>query len=163
VEYLYETVAAARAFLKQAPTKPDAVQAKDLADKFAAAMDDDFNTAVAMAQLIYEARGVNEALALKNKDPKKAPTVATLRAAIEDQGEVLGLSRRDPAETIAAIQAMKLARSGLDRARIEGLVADRTAARQARDFARSDAIRDELLGLGVQLMDGPDGTRWKLS
>jgi cysteinyl-tRNA synthetase len=42
------------------------------------------------------------------------------------------------------------------------MLAERDEARKAKDFARSDAIRDELLGLGVELRDGPAGTLWKV-
>ncbi len=54
-----------------------------------------------------------------------------------------------------------LAQRGLSDAAIETLVAERQAARRARNFARSDAIRDELLGKGVVLEDGKDGVRWR--
>jgi len=45
---------------------------------------------------------------------------------------------------------------------VERRIAERAEARRARDFARSDAIRDELLAGGVALMDGPKGTTWKV-
>jgi cysteinyl-tRNA synthetase len=51
----------------------------------------------------------------------------------------------------------------LSQEHVEALVAERVAARQAKDFARSDALRDELLALGVALMDGPQGTSWKIA
>ena len=44
---------------------------------------------------------------------------------------------------------------------IEALVAERTEARKAKNFARSDAIRDELLARGIVLEDTPQGVRWK--
>jgi cysteinyl-tRNA synthetase len=43
---------------------------------------------------------------------------------------------------------------------VEGLIRERTAARKARDFARADAIRDELAASGVALRDSPSGTQW---
>ncbi len=46
---------------------------------------------------------------------------------------------------------------------IEALIASRTEARAAKDFARSDAIRDELTALGVTIKDGPDGTTWEVA
>ena len=51
---------------------------------------------------------------------------------------------------------------GLDRRSVEGLIAERDEARKAKNFARADAIRDELLALGVELRDGPTGTQWKV-
>ncbi len=50
----------------------------------------------------------------------------------------------------------------VDVADIERLIEARNAARKAKDFARADALRDELMGLGVELEDTRDGTRWKI-
>ena len=44
---------------------------------------------------------------------------------------------------------------------IERLIAERDTARAAKDFTRADQIRDELLSLGIELLDTPQGTRWK--
>jgi len=48
-----------------------------------------------------------------------------------------------------------------DDARIQALIFERTAAKQARDFARADAIRAQLAGEGIVLEDTPHGVRWK--
>ena len=53
------------------------------------------------------------------------------------------------------------AEGGLTDAEIEGLIAARTAARKARDFARADQVRAELLEKGVVLEDTKEGVRWK--
>jgi len=78
-------------------------------------------------------------------------------------GGVLGLCVRDPEETLARIQAGKLARSGLDREAIIALVDERNRARADKDFARADDARNRLLQMGVSVMDTPEGTRWKLN
>jgi cysteinyl-tRNA synthetase len=106
---------------------------------------------------------LNEALAMKGKAPEKSVKIATLLAAMKDQGSVIGLCVREPASVLAGIQKCKLARSGLDSAAIEALVAERNAARQDRDFARADAARNTLLEMGVSVMDTPEGSRWKLN
>ena len=52
---------------------------------------------------------------------------------------------------------------GEDAAEIDALVAEREAARGARDYARADAIRDELAARGIEILDTRDGTRWRRS
>ena len=50
---------------------------------------------------------------------------------------------------------------GLDESAVEQLIAARQAARQNKDWAEADAIRDKLTGMGVVLEDTPEGTRWR--
>ncbi|HZW87535.1 MAG TPA: cysteine--tRNA ligase, partial [Myxococcaceae bacterium] len=50
----------------------------------------------------------------------------------------------------------------LDRVLIERLIAERSEARKQKDFAQSDAIRNRLLEMGVELRDGSGGTQWKV-
>lgn len=163
VEYLYEGVAAAEAWLLAHPAQVDAAEFAALRDRFISVMDDDFNGAAALGLFAEESRGLNEALAMKGKAPEKSVKIATLLAAMKDQGSVIGLCVREPASVLAGIQKCKLARSGLDSAAIEALVAERNAARQDRDFARADAARNTLLEMGVSVMDTPEGSRWKLN
>jgi cysteinyl-tRNA synthetase len=53
--------------------------------------------------------------------------------------------------------------AGVDPVKVEGLIAERTEAKASKDFARADAIRDELTAMGVEIMDGPEGTTWKVA
>jgi cysteinyl-tRNA synthetase len=76
-------------------------------------------------------------------------------AALDQMNSVLGvldLEREAKADTGAA---------GVDASMIESKIAERAAARKARDFKRGDAIRDELLAMGVEIKDGAGGTTWK--
>jgi len=88
--------------------------------------------------------------------------IAEGRTTLLRLGGVLGLFRSLPAEWLAGQAQRRLAESGLDAAAIEGLIAERMAARNNRDFKRADEIRDILAAKGVLLLDGPEGTSWKL-
>jgi cysteinyl-tRNA synthetase len=77
-------------------------------------------------------------------------------------GAVFGLLNRSPAEYFGTKRRSGLESLGLDAAAIEARIAERVAARRAKDWARADAVRDELLSQGVVLEDGPKGTTWKV-
>jgi cysteinyl-tRNA synthetase len=118
------------------------------AARFKAAMDDDFNTPEAIALLFELAADLNRT--------RDAATAALLRAL----AGTLGLLQRDPLAFLQA-SAGEPDSDGLDPASIEAKIAERTAAKKARDFARADAIRAELLAVGVVLEDGAAGTLWR--
>jgi cysteinyl-tRNA synthetase len=120
-----------------------ALVAKSLTD-FEAAMDDDFNTAAALASIHDLVREINivmtgEGLLSKDRD--------AVLDAIAKFDSVLGIFGK--------------ADSGSLDVAIEALVAEREEARRQRNFARSDEIRDELAGQGIILEDTKDGVRWK--
>jgi cysteinyl-tRNA synthetase len=114
------------------------------AARFREAMDDDFNTPEAVAVLFELASEVNRT--------RTARDAALLRAL----GGVLGLLERDP---VAFLQAG--AGGALTPAEIEALIAQRTTARKAKNFAEADRIRKELESKGVLLEDTPGGTIWR--
>ena len=111
------------------------------------ALDDDLNTPQALAEV---ARIAAEA--------RRASTDADrqrLKSELLGAGRVLGLLQQDPAAWFGRDA------SSDDDARIQALIDERTAAKKSRDFARSDAIRDQLAAEGILLEDTPQGVRWK--
>jgi cysteinyl-tRNA synthetase len=115
--------------------------------KFDAAMADDLNTAVALTAL-------DEALAVKKVD------AGIKRAVIEDMDAVLGLGLFGLTRETLRIRPKA---ATITEAEIDAALARRKEARAAKDFAASDAIRDELVAAGVEVMDGdPLGWDWKL-
>jgi cysteinyl-tRNA synthetase len=118
------------------------------ARRFAEAMDDDFNTAQAVAVLFEMAAELN-----------RGPTPA-LAAQMRALGGLLGLLQREPDEFLkgglAAAQA-----GALDDTMIARQIEARTAAKARRDYPEADRIRQDLLQQGVVLEDGPGGTTWR--
>ena len=139
----------ARSALRRLYTALDTVAVADVAvdwsqpqaAKFRDAMNDDFNTPVAVAVLFDLAGEVNRTGS------------SEAAALLKGLAGTLGLLQQAP-------RAYMQGGSGVDDARIEQLIAERTAAKQARDFARADQIRKELLGQGIELKDSAHGTTW---
>ncbi|QAY69168.1 cysteine--tRNA ligase [Xylanimonas protaetiae] len=138
----------------------DEVRKTDLPDGFVAAMDDDLNVPAALAVVHEHLRAGNTALAAAASPESDAAVRAEL-VALRGMLDVLGLDPADPqwATTDAAASS---ARDALD-ALVQGELAARAAARAAKDWAASDAIRDRLAAAGILVQDGPDGARWTLT
>ena len=133
---------------------PDAVPAGGdaFAERFAAAMDDDFNTPEACAVLFEMVREVNR---LKESDAEAA---AALAARLRQLAEVLGVLQLEPEAFLQAGAAGKV-----DAAEVEALIAARLQARADKNWGESDRIRDQLTAMGVVLEDGKGGTTWRLA
>jgi cysteinyl-tRNA synthetase len=114
------------------------------AARFKAAMDEDFNTPIAVSVLFDLANEVNRSGSLE--------AAALLKAL----AGVLGLLQQSP----EAYMQGGATEGGLDAAAIEALIQARAQAKTARNFAESDRIRDELARQGIVLKDSPQGTTW---
>jgi cysteinyl-tRNA synthetase len=166
VEYLYRTRARLEAIpaARVVDSGPVAEELTSFPERLGAALDDDLNVSSALAHTAELLKQVNElaehAKSKKGTVPRKATEAA--RAAFALLGRVLGLGQGDAALLLSRVRARRAARLGLREEDIEQQIADRVAARAARDFARADALRDEIQGRGVELMDSPDGTTWRI-
>ena len=113
---------------------------------FVEALADDLNTPKAIAELSALATAANTATRTDVQAAAKAELIAA--------GALLGVLQQDPAQWFRAS-------FGEQAAEIDALVAERVAARQAKDYARSDRIRDDLAARGVEVMDNPSGSTWR--
>jgi cysteinyl-tRNA synthetase len=120
------------------------------------AMDADLNTSRAVALLFDAVRDANRALDAGDPD-----TAAKAGGLIRAVGKAIGLFATRPAEFLERYNARGASKAGLSAEAIEGLIAERNAARKAKDFARADAARKQLLDQGIVLEDGPGGTVWR--
>ena len=127
-----------------APTHPRVVE---IVDRFTTAMRDDLNTPIALTAL-------DELIALKKVDlVEKMAGIATMEA-------MLGLNLLSTERVDLRLQPIDTTITKDD---IDNALARRREARATKDFAASDAIRDELIGAGVEVMDGdPMGWEWKV-
>ena len=162
---IYEKLAAADEVIarkganRQGP-EPDAfVRARaELMD----ALSDDFNTPRALAALSEPARILGAGL-LKPK--KNLDRIRAGRAFFAEASQVLGLFQHTPAqvvdEIVEGLRERLLPAGGELRQTVERLVVERTQARAAKDWPRSDALRDELQAMGVEVRDSPTGTVWR--
>ena len=115
------------------------------------ALADDLNTPVAIAAAL---RGAGQILRAHREGPLSGASARSAEAFLDRVNGLLGVVR---SEYGAAEEPPD---DGLE-ARVEALLEDRTAARAAKDWARADAIRDELDALGVEVMDTPSGPEWR--
>jgi cysteinyl-tRNA synthetase len=119
-------------------------------EQFNAAMDDDFNTPQALAVLFEMAREIN-----RLKESGDQGKAAALASGLKQLADPLGLLKSDPAIFLIGDT------TDLDTVHIEQLIAQRQQARLEKNWARADAVRDELLTLGIELLDTKEGVKWR--
>jgi len=122
----------------------------DAPDVFIAALCDDLNTPLAISHVHEVVGALNKAV--------DAGERAELKGRLMACGNLLGLLRQAPEDWFKWQPA---AAETVDESAIEALIVERAEARKAKDFARSDEIRDELAAQGVVLEDGAQGTTWR--
>jgi len=120
-------------------------------ERFLAAMNDDFNTALAIAVLFELAREINVLITEAAAEPQKKEELREAGQLFAELSEVLGLNF-SLAQGLSAEFAQE----------VERLIAKRQEARKSKNYAQADAIRDQLKEMGVVLEDTPQGVRWYL-
>ena len=165
---LYETLALLDDYLAGPEPKggklPDDLKREFAAhiDGWTVAMDDDLNTAAAIGQMNGLLHLINRVL-----DDKGLRKNAEARAALKDArekfavwGRVLGVGLLPPRDFLADLRDCRAKRKNIDLDQVQRLMQDRQTARQNKDFAASDQLRDSLAALGVEVRDTPQGAVW---
>jgi cysteinyl-tRNA synthetase len=144
------------------------VLAQSTREKMHAALEDDMNTAQALAaifDMVREANAAGDSGKLLRDD------IPALQGALQQFDEIFAVIKDDDAEKTAEVLEWARAEGKVDQAtisqptlsdaEIDALVQQRQQARKSRDFARADAIRKQLADAGIILEDTKDGLRWK--
>ena len=130
----------------------EATRWSEYEDKFYAAMDDDFNTAEALASLFDLARVIN-----KLEQTEGAEAAAPLGALLKKLGGILGMLQLDPDAWLQRDSSG----DGLDAAAIEAKIQERIQAKADKAWGKADGIRDELKAAGITLEDKGPETIWR--
>ncbi|MCQ2444464.1 MAG: cysteine--tRNA ligase [Mailhella sp.] len=159
-------VASERASWKKGEMPAEVLEEFEALEKgFTDSMNDDLNTAGALGSVFGMVRLINRVLddkALRARESFR-DLLARFSAVASVWSETLGVFGEDPAAYLASQRDMRALRAGIDTARVEELLAERAEARKNKDFARSDAARDALAAMGVEVRDTPSGAVWDIA
>jgi cysteinyl-tRNA synthetase len=138
------------------------VQTLDFIERFNKAMSDDFNTALATAEILAQFKVAN--LLLKKKDePARNVSAGILAEQLRTVGKVFGILTLPPETFIHQLKSQVLPELGITKTEINDAIAARKDARTRKDWKASDDIRDRLLAKGIELRDGADATDWTIA
>ncbi len=168
-EYGYLTVQRLRDALAQGKPSteesPVAPEAEGWLARLQESLDDDFNTPGALAAHGEALALVNRILDGKLAAPKdvKRRTLERLERDLRVAASELGLLEAEPAAWLAEHRQRRCDAKKIDPSWVDSRIADRVAARAAKDFARADIVRDELKAGGIEIMDTPRGPSWRVT
>ncbi len=129
-------------------------------EAFIAAMDDDFNTALAVGHLFEAGKVCNRFLDQADRQPLGRPDLEKAREILAEFGQVLGILQTRPAAFLKSSQNAE-EELPLPLAELEALIAKRNQARREKNWAAADEIRDRLAAQGIILQDTAAGTEWQ--
>jgi cysteinyl-tRNA synthetase len=168
LDRLYECMAAMETLPAGSDDVPSVISAKDdakLADmekRFVQAMDNDFNTAQAQGVLFDTVKILNKIRRLLPVSPshKDIERLQATAATFKTLAGIMGLLQEKASYYLTAKRSTLLAGLDIDEATITELIQQRYVARAAKDWEKSDEIRDHLLEKNIELKDNADGTTW---
>ena len=170
LDRLYDCIASIESLGDGAADGKSVISEKDmkkleaLEDRFRQAMDNDFNTAQAQGVLFDIAKVFNKIYQMLPSIPA-ASDISLLRsrsATFKQLAGIMGLLQEDAAAYISRKRAKMLEAIDIDEDTINALIEERYAARNAKNWSRSDEIRDQLLNNNIELKDSADGTTWSV-
>ncbi len=129
-------------------------------ERFMQAMDDDFNTALAIGHIFELVKEINRFLDARPAGPKAEGLMSRAKRELAEAAGVLNVFGRTPAQWQRAL--LRIKKLGMDEAAIEKLIEERRQARAQKDWARADAIRANLDEKGITLEDKAGSTAWRV-
>ena len=134
----------------------------DIWVRFAEAMDDDFNSAQAIGIIFDSVKKINRRL---NNNNISLESIQIIKKGYEDIlriGDILGILTEQPDVYFAGKKSSGIEKASIDSDLIDKMVLERSEARQNKDWARADQIRQELLDMNIIIEDSTEGTLWKI-
>ena len=169
---IYSAIAQADLFLSHAteslnsiPTDPQMLQLTEAAwTQITESLNDDFNTPESMARVFEVIRQFNSQAKFGMKvTPTILAKAKTFKDFVLKFGSLMSLFQEPAREFLISLDDMLLKSLGITRAQIDGIVQERVKVRAAKDFKRSDELRDQLIKMGIAVMDSPEGTFWEVA
>ncbi|MCK4838285.1 MAG: class I tRNA ligase family protein, partial [Desulfobulbaceae bacterium] len=168
LERIYSCIAAIEELSGSATTAAhistnDGDKIRGLKDRFIEAMDNDFNTAQGLGLIFETIKDLNRLRQQLDIKPATADVILLQDGArqMTELCRIMGLLTEPPSEYLKNQQQGELSNLQISPDEINDLIAQRRQARQEKNWARADEIRDLLLKKGIELKDGGEGTTWK--
>ena len=167
IYYFYNTIKETEKFIKENKQETTTETLKNeipntITQKFIEVMDDDFNTAAAIANLHVIFKYINNIMknAKKNEKSIIANTLEKALNEIKNIYQILGLFQQEPEEFIKEIKEKHLKKLNISETQIEEQINKRADAKKNKDYETADKIRENLEKDGIVLKDNKDGTAW---
>ena len=168
LHYFYDTISRANDYIKQFSDSTDNYLAdydrEEIKNNFIEAMDDDFNTPIAISQLYDLFKYINFAMKNSNKGNRvqTANTINSIISYIKEVYGVIGLFEQEPNIFIIELKNKYVSELNITVEEINNKIEERKQAKSNKDFYLADKIREELQERGIILNDSRQGTTWTI-